>query len=237
MGRQRKIAKRKSSGRLGSFFWRAILVCVALFVLFYTGIAACLVCLRWINPPTTAVQVERRIGSWFESEPYTKHYIFVPLDRISPQLQRAVIATEDERFFQHHGFDWKQIQNAVQEDIEEHRERGASTITQQLVRNLFLSTNRSVIRKAIEFSIVPITEAILNKRRILELYLNVIEFGRGIFGAEAASRIYFHVPAQRLNRLQAAELASVLPSPLHRTPSHVSGYTKRILAHMSQMGY
>lgn len=193
--------------------------------------------LRWIDPPFTAVQAERRISSWFQSEPYTKHYQFVPLNRISPQLQHAVIAAEDERFFQHHGFDWKQIDDAVQEDIEEHRERGASTITQQLVRNLFLSTNRSVIRKALEFSIVPITEAFLTKRRILELYLNVIEFGRGIFGAEAASRMYFHIPAQRLTRLQAAELASVLPSPLHRTPGHVSGYTQRILVHMSQMGY
>jgi monofunctional biosynthetic peptidoglycan transglycosylase len=195
------------------------------------------VLLRWVNPPFTAVQAERRFSSWFQSEPYTKHYEFVSLNRISVHLQHAVIAAEDERFFQHHGFDWKQIEQAAQEDVQEHRERGASTITQQLVRNLFLSTNRSILRKGLEFSIVPLTEAILTKRRILELYLNVIEFGRGIYGAQAVSRIYFHIPAQRLSRLEAAELASVLPSPVRRKPGHVPGYTNRILEHMAQMGY
>ncbi len=169
--------------------------------------------------------------------PYTKRYVFVPLPRISPNLQHAAIAAEDGRFFEHHGFDWKEIGNAVHEDMEEHRERGASTITQQLVRNLFLSTNRSVIRKAIEFSIVPLTETILSKRRILELYLNVIEWGRGIFGAEAAARYYFSIPAQRLTREQAAQLASVLPSPLHRRPGQASRYTARILDRMHQTGW
>lgn len=227
----------KSRRKRKSFLKSAALVCVAFFFLFYTGIACSLLLLRWVNPPFSVVQAERRISSWFQSEPYTKHYEFIPLERVSVQLQHAVIAAEDERFFQHHGFDWKEIEHAAQEDMEEHRERGASTITQQLVRNLFLSTNRSILRKGLEFSIVPLTEAILSKQRILELYLNVIEFGRGIFGAEAASRIYFHVPAQRLTRLQAAELASVLPSPLHRAPGRVPGYTKRILAHMAQTGW
>jgi monofunctional biosynthetic peptidoglycan transglycosylase len=227
----------KSKRKRKSFLKTAALICLALFVLFYAGISCSLLLLRWIDPAFTAVQAERRISSWFQSEPYTKYYEFIPLDRVSVQLQHAVIAAEDERFFQHHGFDWKEIERAAQEDIEDHRERGASTITQQLVRNLFLSTNRSIIRKGLEFSIVPLTEAILSKRRILELYLNVIEFGHGIFGAEAASRIYFHVPAQRLTRLQAAELASVLPSPLHRIPGRVGAYTKRILARMAQMAW
>ena len=181
--------------------------------------------------------MERRVHSWTESAPYTKRYAFVPLNRISPNLQHAVISAEDARFFQHHGFDWTEIGNAVEEDIEEHRERGASTITQQLVRNLFLSTNRSFIRKAVEFSIVPFTEAILSKRRILELYLNVIEWGRGIFGAEAASRYYYAIPAQRLTREQAAQLASVLPSPLHRKPGQAARYAARILARMHQTGW
>lgn len=189
--------------------------------------------LRWINPPFTAVQIERRVSSWAESEPYSKRYKFVSLNRISPNLQHAAIAAEDARFYEHHGFDWNQIRLAAAEDLEEHRERGASTITQQLVRNLFLSTNRSVIRKGLEFSIVPLTEGILTKNRILELYLNVIEWGRGIFGAEAASRVYFGIPAQRLSRLQAAELASMLPSPLRRKPT-VTGYTRRILVHMAE---
>ncbi len=193
--------------------------------------------MRWIDPPFTAVQIERGIHSWTEQVPYAKHYAFVPLTRISPNLQHAVIAAEDSRFFQHHGFDWKEIGNAVQEDLEEHRERGASTITQQLVRNLFLSTGRSIIRKGVEFSIVPLAESILSKRRILELYLNVIEWGRGIYGAEAASRAYYSIPAQRLTREQAAQLASVLPSPLHRKPGQAPRYASHILERMRQMGW
>ncbi len=240
MARARKSPIRKAKAaapKRRSLLRSAVVICAAAVVLFYAGIAAALILLRWLNPPFTAVQAERRVSSWFDSEPYTKRYRFVSLDRISPNLQHAVIAAEDARFFQHHGFDWNAIRLAAAEDLEEHRERGASTITQQLVRNLFLSTNRSIIRKALEFSIVPLTEGILSKRRILELYLNVIEWGRGVFGAEAASRAYFGIPAQHLSRLQAAELASVLPAPLRRNPTHVTGYTKRILVRMGQMNW
>jgi monofunctional biosynthetic peptidoglycan transglycosylase len=210
---------------------------LAAFALFYTCVAGLLLLLRWVNPPFTAVQMERRVQSWNESQPYKKRYRFVPLNRISLNLQHAAIAAEDARFYQHHGFDWNQIRLAAAEDLEEHRERGASTITQQLVRNLFLSTNRSIIRKGLEFSIVPLTEAILPKDRILELYLNVIEWGRGIFGAEAAARTYFDVPALRLTRSQSAALVSVLPSPLHRRPGQVPGYSRRILVHMAETGW
>ena len=231
-----KLASR-TRARRSSWLRTVLLILFAAFGLYYTFIAGSLLLLRWVNPPFTAVQIERRISAWADGTPYTKHYRFVPISSISVNLQHAVIAAEDERFYQHHGFDWKQIQIAAAEDLEEHRERGASTITQQLVRNLFLSTNRSLVRKALEFSIVPLTEAILSKRRILELYLNVIEFGRGIFGAEAASRIYYGISAQRLTRLQAAQLASVLPSPLHRRPGQVPTYTRIILAHMAQMNW
>ena len=235
MARARKLPRSRSKPRPRRLFRTLALICVAALVICYALVAGVLVLLRWINPPTTAVQIERRVSSWFESEPYTKRYAFTPLTRISPNLQHAVIAAEDARFYQHHGFDWEQIRLAAAEDLEEHRERGASTITQQLVRNLFLSTHRSVIRKVLEFSIVPLTEAILSKPRILELYLNVIEWGRGVFGAEAASRDYFGVSAQRLNRLQAAELASVLPAPLYRKPGRVTSYTKRIMQRMNGM--
>ena len=173
-----------------------------------------------------------------ESDPsYRNRYSFVPLKRISRDLQHAVIAGEDSRFFHHHGFDWKEIQNAVQDDVENGRRRGASTITQQLVRNLFLSTGRSILRKGVESTIVPLTEATLSKSRILELYLNVIEWGPGIYGAEAASRSYFGVPAQRISRDQAAELAEVLPAPLRRKPNHLTPYGFRILDRMHQMGW
>jgi monofunctional biosynthetic peptidoglycan transglycosylase len=234
LARAHKPQKRKQPPRRRRFFRSLLLLVVVLFGVYYTVVTGLLLLLRWVNPPTTAVQAERRIASWFQRQPYTKRYHFIALNHISPNLQHAVIAAEDARFFQHHGFDWEAIREAAAEDIEEHRERGASTITQQLVRNLFLSTNRSVLRKALEFSIVPVTEAVLSKRRILELYVNVIEFGRGVFGAEAASRIYFGVPAAQLSALQAAELASVLPSPLHRNPTRMTAYTRRILVRMGR---
>jgi monofunctional biosynthetic peptidoglycan transglycosylase len=113
---------------------------------------------------------------------------FIPLSQISPDLQHAVIAAEDARFYQHHGFDWHEIQIAAQDDLEGDRIRGASTLTQQLVKNLFFGTGRSVVRKAAEFTLVPVAEFVLGKRRILEIYLNVAEWGPDIYGADAACR-------------------------------------------------
>ncbi len=222
--RKRGKTVRKSSG------WKRVLRWALLAVLAYYGLLiAALILLRWIDPPTTAVQIERHADR--------KRYSFVPLREISPHLQHAVVAAEDARFFHHHGFDWKEIGNAVEQDLGDGRKRGASTITQQLVRNLFLSTGRSVIRKGVEFSIVPLAEGILSKQRILELYLNVIEWGPGIYGAEAASKYYFRIPASRIGREQAAELAEILPAPLHRKPGHLTQYGARILERMRQMGF
>jgi monofunctional biosynthetic peptidoglycan transglycosylase len=210
---------------------------LAVVVAFYAFIILSLFLLRWINPPTTAVQTERRIDAVFHRKPYHKLYKFVPMEEISPALQHAAVAAEDARFFQHHGFDWKQVEIAVQDDLDKGKSRGASTITQQLVKNLYLSTSRSFIRKGVEFTIVPLTELLLSKRRILELYLNVIEWGPGVYGADAASTLYFHIPAQRLDRQQAIELASVLPSPLRRKPGRMTQYDLIISERMAQMGW
>ena len=193
--------------------------------------------LRWIDPPTTAVQVERAFGAKLHRKPYTKRYHFVPLNRISSDLVHAVIAAEDTRFFQHHGFDWNEIESSLGQDLRGGKPRGASTITQQLVRNLFLSTERSVIRKGIEASIVPFAELILGKNRILELYLNVTEWGPGVYGAEAVSKYYFHIPASEITRQRAAQIAALLPSPLHRRPGQPDWYVKRVLARMQAMDY
>ena len=164
--------------------WALILVAA-----FYAVCLGELLALRWIDPPTTAVQMERRLEALWRHKPYRKRQAFVPLSRISPDLQHAVISAEDGRFYQHHGIDWQEVQKVVDKDMEQGKlGRGGSTITQQLVKNLFLSTNRSLIRKAVEFTLAPAAELILPKRRILELYLNVIEWGPGIYGAEAADR-------------------------------------------------
>jgi monofunctional biosynthetic peptidoglycan transglycosylase len=144
--------------------------------LLWSFAALVLVAARWIDPPTTAMHIERRLQSWIHHKPYSKRYKFIPLSQISPNLQHAVIAAEDANFYRHHGFDWDEIQKAAKEDLEGDRTRGASTITQQLVKNLFFGTNRSILRKGAEASLVPVAEVVLGKHRILELYLNVVEW-------------------------------------------------------------
>jgi monofunctional biosynthetic peptidoglycan transglycosylase len=196
-----------------------------------------LVAFRWIDPPTTALQTQRRVQSWFRDGDYQKKYNFLPLKQISPNFQHAVIAAEDGRFYQHHGFDWDAIQKAAQQDMEGERTRGGSTLTQQLVKNLFFGTSRSWLRKGAETTLVPMAELILGKRRILELYVNVVEWGPGIYGAEAACRNYYHVAARRVGREQSARLAALLPSPLKRKPERMNRYSAIILNRMRMMGY
>ncbi len=199
--------------------------------------ALTLLAARWIDPPTTAVQLERRLQTSSNHRPNPKRYKFVPLSEISPNLQHAVIAAEDARFYQHHGFDWNQIEIDAKGDLEGGRTRGASTLTQQLVKNLFFGTGRSILRKGAEFTLVPVAELVLGKRRILELYLNVVEWGPGIYGAEAASRAYYGTAARNLDREQAARLAAILPAPLKRRPERMNRYSALILERMSQMGW
>jgi monofunctional biosynthetic peptidoglycan transglycosylase len=199
--------------------------------------ALVLVAARWIDPPTTAVHIQRHFQAWIHRRPYRERYQFIPLSQISPDLQHAVIAAEDTRFYQHHGFDWQQIQIAAQEGLEGDRTRGASTITQQLVKNLFFGTGRSFLRKGVEATLVPVAEFVLGKRRILELYLNVVEWGPGIYGAESACRYYDEIPARNINRQQAARLAAILPAPLRRRPERMNTYSAIILKRMGQMGW
>ena len=199
--------------------------------------ALSIVVLKWIDPPTTAVQMERCFESWLHHKPYRKRYQFVPLAEISPNLQHAVIAAEDGRFYQHHGFDWRAIELAAEEDEKGGRIRGGSTITQQLVKNLFFGTERSYLRKGAEFTLVPVAELVLGKQRILELYLNVAEWGPGVYGVEEASRFYYGTSARQIDRDEAARLAAVLPSPLKRRPQRMDHYSEIILERMQQMGW
>jgi monofunctional biosynthetic peptidoglycan transglycosylase len=219
--------------------WRRILFWVgAAAVGFYALVIAALVGLKWIDPPTTMVQIQRRVQARIHGRPYRKRYVFVPLGRISKELQHAAIASEDERFYQHHGIDWTELHKAVDRDLDRGKlGRGASTITQQLVKNLFLTTSRSVVRKAIEFTISPAADLILGKQRVLELYLNVIEWGPGIYGAEAAASYYYNTPAARLSREESARLAAIIPSPLKRKPARMEQLSADILEKMRNMGW
>jgi monofunctional biosynthetic peptidoglycan transglycosylase len=206
-------------------------------VLVWSLAALILLAARWIDPPTTAVHIQRRLRAWIHHTPYREHYKFIPLSQISPDLQHAVIAAEDAHFYQHHGFDWHEIQIAAEDDLEGGRTRGASTITQQLIKNLFFGTGRSILRKGAEFTLVPVAEFVLGKRRILEIYLNVVEWGHGIYGAESACRYYDGTAARSVDRQQAARLAAILPAPLKRRPERMNNYSVLILERMRQMGW
>ena len=181
--------------------------------------------------------MQRRLQAWIHGTAYQQRYDFVPLGRISRDFQHAVIAAEDGRFYQHHGFDWQAIETAAEGDLEGGRIRGGSTLTQQLVKNLFFGTGRSVVRKGAEFTLVPVAELVLGKRRILELYLNVVEWGPGVYGAESACRYYYRSSARNIDREQAAQLAAILPLPLKRRPERMTRYSEIILDRMQQVGW
>jgi len=219
-------------------FLRSLVRCLIIGVVLIWALAALiLVAARWIDPPTTEVHSQRRLQAWIHHTPYHERYKFIPLSQISPDLQHAVIAAEDARFYQHHGFDWHQIQIAAENDLEGGRTRGASTLTQQLVKNLFFGTGRSFLRKGAEFTLVPVAEFVLGKRRILEIYLNVVEWGPGIYGAESACRYYDGTAARTIGRQQAARLAAILPAPLRRRPERMNQYSEIILERMRQVGW
>ena len=209
--------------------------CVIAALASWMAAALWLLALRWVNPPTTAVQAQRRLQALLSGKPYHKRQTFVALNQIAPEFQRAVVAAEDARFYQHRGFDWQEIRHAIEDDDD--RGRGASTITQQLVKNLFFGTGRSYLRKGVETTLVPVAEFVLGKRRILELYLNVAEWGPGVYGAEAAARHHYSTTARKLDRAQALRLAAILPAPLRRRPERMTSYSSVIDGRMRQMGW
>jgi monofunctional biosynthetic peptidoglycan transglycosylase len=169
---------------------------------------------RSANPGETALMSQRRGEADSAGRPARREQTWVSYDQISKNLVRAVLAGEDSRFFDHSGFDWEEIRKAAEKDWEEKRfHRGASTVSQQLAKNLFLSTSKNPVRKLHEALITSEMELLLSKRRILELYLNVIEWGDGIYGAEAASRHYFDTSAASLTAEQAAFLSAIIPNP------------------------
>jgi monofunctional biosynthetic peptidoglycan transglycosylase len=195
--------------------------------------------LRTTNPTTTALMESRQEQAEAGGMRLRRHWIWVPMSRMSPHLRRAVVAAEDASFFTHEGFDWEGMKDAALYDLEQGAlKRGGSTITQQLAKNLYLSSERSIFRKAQEALITRSLEHHLSKERILELYLNVAEWGTGVYGAEAAARHHFRKTASELTEDEAAWLAAILPSPrrydpLRKTTSLVRRY-ERVLHRMSQ---
>jgi monofunctional glycosyltransferase len=188
--------------------------------------------LWWANhAPDRTAFMSHRLGELRETKPDAElKYQWVNYDKISRHLKRAMIAAEDSKFVEHEGFDWEGIQVAMEKNQKRGRYvAGGSTITQQLAKNLFLSPNKSYLRKGQEAIITLMLEYTLDKERILELYLNVIEWGNGIFGAEAASRRYFGVSASQLSAEQAARLAAMAPNPrFYERNGNAPGLRKKI---------
>jgi monofunctional biosynthetic peptidoglycan transglycosylase len=207
-------------------------------VLFYLiGITLLLILpWRWIPPPTTSFIVQ----NWWETrnEKRETHYQWTPWEQISAHVPLAVVAAEDQKFPVHHGFDLESIEEAYLE--RESRSRGASTISQQVAKNLYLWPGRSWIRKGLEAYLTLALELLWPKRRILEVYVNIAEFGRGVYGVGAASALYYRISPAKLSRQEAARLAAVLPSPRRfsaQNPSpYVLGRAAWIMVQMEQLG-
>lgn len=218
--------KRKPLRRILVFVFAKALRWVRLAVFAFLIITVAWVGLyRFINPPVTPLMVLRLGAQWLDREPLRLRKTWVNLESMSPHLPRAVIASEDQRFFDHHGFDISAIFSAFERNQRGHRIAGASTITQQTAKNLFLWPDRSWARKALEAYFTVLLELLWSKQRILEVYLNIAETGNGLYGLPAAARAYYGVSPKQVTREQAALLAACLPNPRrwnpNQTPRHV----------------
>lgn len=227
----------KSKGKMG----QRLKVLIAKVLLAWLGIwLAGIVIFAFLPVPFSAVMVERQLGAWFSGRfDYVAHSDWVSMDEISPWMALAVIASEDQKFPEHWGFDVDAIQKVLDNDGSEQM-RGASTLSQQTAKNLFLWDGRSWVRKGLEAGLTVGLETVWTKRRILTVYLNIAEFGNGVFGVEEASQRYFHKPASRLTISEAALLAAVLPNPIRFRADAPSGYIRMrqqwIMRQMRQLG-
>jgi monofunctional glycosyltransferase len=210
-------------------------------VLFLLAASVSLVVLyRFVPPAVSGLMVQRRVDAWLEGVAYECHYRWEPVEKIAPVMGVAVVAAEDQRFARHFGFDWEAIEKAVAHNERSEHKRGASTISQQTAKNLFLWSGRNWARKGLEAYFTVLIEMLWPKERILEVYLNIAEFGDGIYGAEAAAQHYFGKPARALRANEAALLAAVLPSPQRyhadRPSPRVRARQAWILRQMQQLG-
>ncbi|HTT40362.1 MAG TPA: monofunctional biosynthetic peptidoglycan transglycosylase [Burkholderiales bacterium] len=222
---------------LWRWIWRSGLVLLGLLFIYQGWIFAQVVWWTWFNPSSSSF-MRQRLEVLQERNPNAKlSHKWIPYDKISVNLKRALIAAEDANFMEHEGFDWDAIQKAYDKNLKKGKiVAGGSTISQQLAKNLFLSGRRSPWRKAEEAIITVMIEAVMSKRRIFEIYLNIIEWGEGVFGAEAASQHYFKKNAAALNAWEAARLAAMVPKPRyydrHRDTPWLERKTNLILERM-----
>lgn len=223
-------------------FGRRLLRWVALLVVAFVAVTVLpVLALRWLHPTTSAFMLTARYEAWKAGDKkYRTQYAWVDFNNISGHAGIAVIASEDQLFAQHNGFDVESIRKAADGNESGKRLRGASTISQQVAKNLFLWSGRSYVRKGVEAWFTMLIEFAWSKQRILEMYLNIAQFGRGVYGVEAASRAFYHGSASRISLTQAATLAAVLPNPLRMHADRPSRYVlsrrAEILSQMRALG-
>jgi monofunctional biosynthetic peptidoglycan transglycosylase len=208
---------RKILGKIWTIFWKT---CLAFFVLSIVSV----VIYRWVPVPITPLMLIRDVEQFKNDKGVIMEHDWVPLEEISPKLQLAVVCSEDQNYLKHFGVDWGAIQKAMKENEKGKRIRGGSTITQQTAKNVFLWQGRSYLRKGLELWFTLLIEVFWSKERIMEVYLNSIEMGNGIYGAEAAAQHWFHKSAKKLSKDEASAIAAILPNPLRYKANPANGY-------------
>ncbi len=198
-----------------------------LMLYFFIGSVALTIIYRFVPPPFTYLMIQRLVEQKMDGEDLKLRKDWVSIDEMSPYLVRAVIASEDQHFNEHWGFDIEALQKAYQHNQKSKKVKGGSTISQQVAKNVFLWPGRSYIRKGLEAYFTILIEITWSKKRIMEIYLNEIEMGDGIYGAEAAAKKYFRKPAKDLSKRESALVAAVLPNPIRWTPANPNAYIQR----------
>ena len=224
---------RKLLGRIWTILWKT---CIAFFVVSIVSV----VVYKWVPVPITPLMLIRDVEQFKNDKGVIMEHDWVPLEEISPKLQLAVVCSEDQNYLKHFGFDIGAIKKAIAENQKGKRIRGGSTITQQTAKNVFLWQGRSYLRKGLEAWFTLLIEVVWSKERIMEVYLNSIEMGNGIYGAEAASQHWFHKSAKKLTKDEAAAIAAILPNPLrlkaHPANSYISNRKAWIKQQMNFWG-
>ena len=208
---------RKILGRFWTILWRTLLTFFLISIL-------SVVVYRWVPVPITPLMLIRDVEQFKNGQGIIMEHDWVPLEDISPKLQLAVVCSEDQNYLKHFGFDIGAIKKAIAENQKGKRIRGGSTITQQTAKNVFLWQGRSYLRKGLEAWFTLLIEVVWSKERIMEVYLNSIEMGNGIYGAEAAAQHWFHKSAKKLSKDEAAAIAAILPNPLRYKANPANGY-------------
>ncbi len=209
-------------------------------IVFFIASIFLVVLFRFVNPPFTLLMIERGFEQKADGKPWKIDKQWKSFDEIAPSMKRAAVAAEDQSFLENHGFDFRAIEKAIKKNANSKKLIGGSTISQQTAKNVFLWPGRSFVRKGFEAYFTMLMEIFWSKKRIMEVYLNVIEMGDGIYGAEAASQAYFHKPASELTNHEAAAIAVIFPSPLKWSATNPTRYLKHrqylIMKNMRRLG-